>query len=484
MSRPVTDSIMGDSTTTGGSLPSVYDGLNRRVRKVVTNKGSLNGTTRYIWGGDSNWQCLEERDGSNDLVARYTYSPGYIDAVAVQERDLNSDDDFGDDDEVVYYHGNTLFSLYCLTDDGENVVERYRYDAYGGCTVLDADGSDDSDNASDVEHSASARRGETSREPAGRVPQGCNGEAGHNPFLFTGRRLDSEWAGMQYRHRSYSTTLGRFVSRDPAEYADGLLLYEYGGSHPTGTQDPAGLVAVGEVQETPAGNLTISWAYRWVAENAYPIPRVHEASGLEERTSGSIHGMADAARCLCRCQWGHAIFGYNEFGGTELRALGIRSDWEEVVIPLVGSVRVKDVPEEDRWIFNLQMLYFLCGANNVPLRALTGYGAVPDAAVYGHVYVTNMNAVFVGEPSYAITHRMEAGVWWWVKSRMDYSIYVEMHSPPREGEHVRQPRLKEELGWALEADLTKDERVAGTYNWRAPKSVMSRCAAACNQLNE
>jgi hypothetical protein len=34
------------------------------------------------------WPCLEERDGSNDLVARYTYSPGYIDAVAVQERDL------------------------------------------------------------------------------------------------------------------------------------------------------------------------------------------------------------------------------------------------------------------------------------------------------------------------------------------------------------------------------------------------------------
>jgi RHS repeat-associated protein len=190
-----------------------YDGLNRRVRKVVTNKGSLNGTTRYIWGGDSNWQCLEERDGSNDLVARFTYSPGYIDAAAVQERDLNSDDDFGDDDEVVYYHGNTLASVYCLTDDGENVVERYRYDAYGGCTVLDADGSDDSDNASDVE----------------------------NPFLFTGRRLDSEWAGMQYRHRSYSTTLGRFISRDPAGDAAGMSLYLYAGCAPNVKGDPTGL---------------------------------------------------------------------------------------------------------------------------------------------------------------------------------------------------------------------------------------------------
>ena len=27
-----------------------YDAVNRRVLKVVTNKGDLNGTTRFIWG--------------------------------------------------------------------------------------------------------------------------------------------------------------------------------------------------------------------------------------------------------------------------------------------------------------------------------------------------------------------------------------------------------------------------------------------------
>jgi len=30
------------------------------------------------------WQCLEELDADDDIVARYTYAPGYIDAVAVQ----------------------------------------------------------------------------------------------------------------------------------------------------------------------------------------------------------------------------------------------------------------------------------------------------------------------------------------------------------------------------------------------------------------
>jgi hypothetical protein len=54
--------------------------------------------------------------GDDDLVARYTYAPGYIDDVAVQERDLNADDDFSDDDEVVYYMSNTLHNVYGIVD--------------------------------------------------------------------------------------------------------------------------------------------------------------------------------------------------------------------------------------------------------------------------------------------------------------------------------------------------------------------------------
>jgi len=63
-----------------------YDARTRRVLKAVTNKGSLNGTTRFLWGGDSDWQCLEERAGDGDLSARYTYAPVYIDAVPCRTR--------------------------------------------------------------------------------------------------------------------------------------------------------------------------------------------------------------------------------------------------------------------------------------------------------------------------------------------------------------------------------------------------------------
>ncbi len=189
-----------------------YDAQNRRVLKVVTNKGSLNGTTRFLWGGVSDWQCLEERDSSGDLVARFTYSPGYIDAVAVQERDLNSDDDFADANEVVYYHSSTLSTVYVLSDSGGSVIERYEYDGYGAVTVLDADHSDDADGISDVE----------------------------NPYLFTGRRLDLESDLMQYRNRYYAPTLGRFISRDPVGYEGGYGLYAYVSSRPTKATDVLG----------------------------------------------------------------------------------------------------------------------------------------------------------------------------------------------------------------------------------------------------
>ncbi len=198
-----------------------YDAQGRRILKTVTNKGGLNGTTRFLWGGSGDpstalgagWQCLEERDGSGDLVARFTYAPDYIDAVAVQERDLNSDDDFGDANEVVYYHQNTLFAAYALSDGNESVIERYRYDAYGACTVLDADGSADADGLSDV----------------------------GNPYRFTGRRLDPESGLMQYRNRYYHTGLGRFISPDPEGYTSGYGQYPYGESHPCNTVDPLGL---------------------------------------------------------------------------------------------------------------------------------------------------------------------------------------------------------------------------------------------------
>ena len=111
-----------------------------------------------------------------------------------QERDLNSDDDFGDTNEVVYYHQNSLFTVYALSDGNESVIERYRYDAYGACTVLDADacppavwrGSDDADGLSEA------------------CPERSRGI--ENPHLFTGRRLDGESGALVTLARARAVT--------------------------------------------------------------------------------------------------------------------------------------------------------------------------------------------------------------------------------------------------------------------------------------
>ena len=202
----------------GGPGEDKYGQATPRGAKIIQQPSSS--TTRFVWRGASDWQCLEERDGSDDLVARYTYAPGYIDSPAVQERDLNSDDDFSDANEVVYYHSSTLYSVYALSNSASSAVERYRYDAYGAATVLDADFSDDADNASDVE----------------------------NPYLFQSRRWDNEVDLYHFRNRVMTPVLGRFLQRYPVP-AIGVSVYEFVQSRAGVLTDPFGTKTVAECYE-------------------------------------------------------------------------------------------------------------------------------------------------------------------------------------------------------------------------------------------
>ena len=53
----------------------VYDALNRRIRKIVSNGGLSgtipNGTTDFIY--NPSWQCVEERNGSDDPTKQYVW---------------------------------------------------------------------------------------------------------------------------------------------------------------------------------------------------------------------------------------------------------------------------------------------------------------------------------------------------------------------------------------------------------------------------
>ena len=117
-----------------------------------------------------------------------------------------------------YYHQNNLYSVAALTaaSDG-SLKECYAYTPYGEPTVFSYSGG----TLTDITATPSSWLG--------------------NPFLFTGRRYDTE-TGLQYsRARYYSSALGRFLSRDPIGYKGGVNLYEYVNDMPVGYIDPFGL---------------------------------------------------------------------------------------------------------------------------------------------------------------------------------------------------------------------------------------------------
>jgi RHS repeat-associated protein len=206
-----------------------YDALGRRVLKVDHSPLTTH-LTRYIY---DTYDVIAEYDGSDALEARYILGRGIDQPLVMDRRDIADLD--GDENRTefqrLYYHTNHLGTVAALTwwdeaAEQEKPVEDYSYDAYGFVSV--------------VFHA-----------PSSLVPSPSSLVA--NPYTFTGRALDAETGLMYYRARYYSTTLGRFISRDPIGYVDGMNLYAAyfvpGGSDPLGLECPT----AGSGPAAPAG---------------------------------------------------------------------------------------------------------------------------------------------------------------------------------------------------------------------------------------
>ncbi len=189
-----------------GELIAVYsyDALGRRIAKVVTNSGSLDGTTDYYLDGQ---QDIEEHTGTGALTQQYVYGNGLNEAL-VMDRNLGGGSTAtGPGDQRLFYYGNSLGSVYALTDNTGKIVEAYQYDAYGRQTIIDPGPS-----------------GSVVFGPGDVVTAGGLSLVA-NPFLFTGMRLDPETGLYFDRARYYNAVQGRFIQRDPSGYTDGVSLY-------------------------------------------------------------------------------------------------------------------------------------------------------------------------------------------------------------------------------------------------------------------
>jgi RHS repeat-associated protein len=157
-------------------------------------------TGYYIYDGE---KPILEYSVSGQIYGRNVYGKG-IDEILMRT-------DYTLSPAVPYYHQQDHEgSVTHLTDGSGNVIEKYRYDAFGAPVYYDGSGVQ------------------------------IGGSSYDNRFLFTGREFLGAW--YEYRARTYHPLLGRFMSEDPKLFDAGdYNLYRYCHNDPEDMTDPMGL---------------------------------------------------------------------------------------------------------------------------------------------------------------------------------------------------------------------------------------------------
>jgi RHS repeat-associated protein len=190
-------------TAPGLTYDVAYDALGRCVKRTVNND-----PTYYVYDGDK--PILEYR--SNGQIARNLYGKGVDEILMRTDPAVNSGQAF-------YFQQDHEGSTTHLINASSQIIERYRYDAFGAPLIYAPDW----------------------------IVR--TGSSYGNRFLFTGREYDGAWV-YEYRARLYHSGIGRFMSQDPKLFDAGdYNLFRYCHNDPVDLTDPMGLdaMAVAEV---------------------------------------------------------------------------------------------------------------------------------------------------------------------------------------------------------------------------------------------
>jgi RHS repeat-associated protein len=168
----------------GFSASFAYDALGRRITVVANGVAE-----HYFFDGH---HVLADYAANGARIARYTHGIRVDELLSVRRVG------------ATYYHAQDLMgSVVLMTDGSGQVVNRYRYGAWGE---------------------------ELSRDTTVA-----------NRYTYTGRERVGDGRTLHYRARQYVPGLGRFTSEDPLEFVDGVILYAYVRNSPCMYVDPSGM---------------------------------------------------------------------------------------------------------------------------------------------------------------------------------------------------------------------------------------------------
>lgn len=182
----------------------VYDAFHRRITKQEGEH-----TLRYLYVGQNEIGSLDETGHIQELRILgqgQGAEMGANIAIELQEQVFIPSHDF---------RGNII----SLANRSGQVVESYRYTAFGETTIYNAQG------------------------------EKTDFSTLRNPWRFASKRYDEESGFIYFGRRYYDANQGRWITADPAGLGDGPNLYAYLHHHPTKGFDLYGLQEEGAQQE-------------------------------------------------------------------------------------------------------------------------------------------------------------------------------------------------------------------------------------------
>ena len=198
----------------GDEVSLSYDAFGRRVRKRTADRDIV-----YVSAGK---QVLSEYlfgTSAATPIANYVYAT-YLDEPVL--KDLRGPNDSR---ELQYFHCDRRFNVVAVSNENGDCLERYAYSPFGQITIADPSGS--TRTSSDI----------------------------NNALTYTGRELDWEMGLYHFRSRYFDSIVGRFLSRDPMGYVDGMSLYS--GYFAPSFLDPMGTRRI--MGKTKSGS-TVYWS--------------------------------------------------------------------------------------------------------------------------------------------------------------------------------------------------------------------------------